>query len=400
MAKERLTDALIKKLPTPATGNTITWDHVVPGLGCRVTAAGHRAFVLQYELASGRSRRYTIGSASDWRVTAARDEAKRLRASIRATGADPVGELEQQRGQPTVADMVARYIEEHLPTKRASTQRDERSMIGKWIMANGLKSMKVAEVTHDDIDAFHRRVTKAGGPYRANRVIAVLSKMFSLAIRWRWVPANPVKGVARNPEAKRQRYLTNGELNQLSAALAASPDQASANVIRFLLLTGARRGETLAAKWSDFDLVEGVWVKPGHTTKTATEHRVPLSAPARALLSTLTPMGVNSEFVFPGRDGKQRYDIKKQWAAICKAAKITGVRVHDLRHTYASVLASSGVSLHVIGGLLGHTQPATTHRYAHLVDDALRAATETAGAIIDGSKSAEVVKIRRARNGQ
>lgn len=397
MAKERLTDALIKKLPAPAKGNVITWDDVVPGLGARVTAAGHRAFVLNYSLPSGRERRYTIGAFPDWRTTTAREEAMRLKASIRATGADPVGELEQQRGQPTVADMVGRYTEEHLPTKRASTQRDERSMIGKWIMANGLKSMKVAEVTHDDIDTFHRRVTKLGGPYRANRVIAVLSKMFSLASRWRWRPDNPVKGVARNPEAKRQRYLTGDELNRLSAALAAAQDQASANVIRFLLLTGARRGETLAAEWSDFDLVEGVWVKPGHTTKTATEHRVPLSAPARALLSTISTTVDNSDLVFPGRDGKQRYDVKKQWAAICKAAKITGVRLHDLRHTYASVLASSGVSLHVIGGLLGHTQPQTTHRYAHLVDDALRAATERAGVIIDGSKSAEVVKIRRRK---
>src|SRR5262245_19100303 len=133
MAKAKLTDALIKTLPIPAKGNVITWDEAVPGFGARVTASGHRAFVLQYELTSGRSRRYTIGSANDWRVAAAREEAKRLRASIRATGADPVGELEQQRGAPTFRDMIKRYTEEHMPTKRALSQRDERSMISKWL---------------------------------------------------------------------------------------------------------------------------------------------------------------------------------------------------------------------------------------------------------------------------
>jgi integrase len=392
MAKERLTDALIKKLPAPAKGNVITWDDTVPGFGARVTAAGHRAFVLNYTLPSGRERRYTIGAFPDWRTTTAREEAQRLKASIRATGADPIGDLQDQRGAPTFRDMIRRYVEEHMPTKRALSQRDERSMIGKWL-TKGLRSVKVSDITTDDIDALHRKITKAGGPYRANRVVALLSKMFSLSIRWRWRSDNPCAGLRRNPEVKRAKYLTADELNRLTTALAAFPDQASANVIRMLTLTGARRGEVLSMRWADVDLNTGIWTKPGATTKQATEHRVPLSAPARQLLAALPRDG---ELVFPGRGGARRSDIKKPWAAVCKAAKISGVRVHDLRHTYASVLASSGVNLLTIGALLGHTQPATTFRYAHLIDDPLRSATETAGAVISGSESAEVVRLRRS----
>ena len=151
---DKLTDASIKKLPAPATGNKVYFDAEVKGFGVRVTAAGARAFVLQYRNKSNRERRYTIGSFPDWRCTAARGEAKRLKLDIRANGADPVESLQAARGEPTVADMVARYIEEHLPKKRPCSQADDRSIINQWIMVNGLRHAKVAEVTADDIDAF------------------------------------------------------------------------------------------------------------------------------------------------------------------------------------------------------------------------------------------------------
>ena len=142
-----------------------------------------------------------------------------------------------------------------------------------------------------------------------------------------------------------------------------------------------------------FDLNTGVWTKPGHTTKQATEHRVPLSAPARQLLAGMDREG---EYLFPGRGGEgHRAEFKWPWPRICKAADLKGVRVHDLRHTFAAVLASSGQSLPIIGALLGHTQPSTTARYAHLLDDPLRAATETAGAVLAGKPSAEVKRLRR-----
>ena len=139
-----------------------------------------------------------------------------------------------------------------------------------------------------------------------------------------------------------------------------------------LLLTGARRGEVQGARWDHFDLESGVWTKPGSTTKQKTVHRAPLSAPARQLLSDIrSNSDTRSEYVFPSRNS-HRVEVKRNWAAICRAAEIEDLRIHDLRHSYASLLASGGASLPVIGALLGHSQPATTARYAHLMDDPLR----------------------------
>jgi integrase len=220
--------------------------------------------------------------------------------------------------------------------------------------------------------------------------------MFGLAIRWGWRSDNPAKGIERNPEEKRHRYLAGDELGRLTAALAEHEDQQAANIIRLLLLTGARRGEVQAAKWEQLDLTAGVWVKPGSTTKQKTLHRVPLSGPARQLLADLRVKAAkDAQYVFPGRGGEgHRIEIKGDWAAICKAANISAARMHDLRHTYASVLASAGLSLPVIGALLGHSQPATTARYSHLFDDPLRVATERAADLITGKPSAEIVLLK------
>jgi integrase len=188
--------------------------------------------------------------------------------------------------------------------------------------------------------------------------------------------------------------LTGTELTRLSEALAGLRDQNAANAVRLLLLTGARQGELLAAKWSDIDLKAGVWAKPAATTKQAALHRVPLSAAAVQLLSEMrTQADDDAEWIFPARGGGHRPHVNEAWIKARKAAKLDGVRLHDLRHTYASVLASAGLSLPVIGALLGHSTPTTTHRYAHLFDDPLRAATERASAIITGKAPAEIVPL-------
>ena len=208
---------------------------------------------------------------------------------------------------------------------------------------------------------------------------------------------NPCRGIEKIAEPKRARYLKSDELVRLTAALAESEDQQAANAIRLLLLTGARRGEVLSARWDQFDLEAGTWVKPAATTKQQREHRVPLSAPALELLTAIRSEA-ESAFVFPGRFEGHRADLKKPWAKICEAATISGVRIHNLRHTYASLLASAGFSLPMIGALLGHTQPSTTARYSHCFDDPLREATDRVGAIVMGRPSAEVVNLKaRAR---
>lgn len=268
-------------------------------------------------------------------------------------------------------------------------------MIQKLVLP-AIGRLKVHEVRREDIDRLHREVSRTR-PIRANRMVQMLSKMFALAMRWEYRSDNPAKGVHRNPEQKRSRYLSADEMNRLTSVLATHENQASANVVRLLLLTGARRGEVMSATWDQFDLDAGLWIKPSAHTKQKKEHRVPLSAAAIQLLTEIKATAGPSPCVFPGRKpGEPLTDIKNFWAGVCKKAILEDCRIHDLRHTYASILASAGLSLPVIGALLGHTQPNTTARYSHLFDDPLREATERVGKLIggiEGGQTGQVVKL-------
>jgi integrase len=381
---DRLTDALVKRLPVPERGNKITYDAITPGLGVQVTANGRRAFVLRYYPRAGRQRQFTIGAFPDWSVTAAREEARRLKRLI-DQGGDPLAEIEAERGAPTVDGLIERFLEEHVSRKRSRTQHSYRSTIKRHIRP-ALGRMKVAAVTWSDIDTLHRKVTKAGRATQANRVVAVASKLFSFAILLRMRTDNPAKGVERNAEQKRKRYPSAAERERLITALEAHADQQAADIIRLCLLTGCRSGESMAARWDQIEIAAGIWSKPGSSTKQKTDHVVPLSAPAKRLLAELR-QGSNSEWVFPA-DSKSghRDTVWKAWRAICKAAKINGLRTHDLRHGFASQLASTGASLPLIGSLLGHNNPATTARYAHLYDDPQREAVERIGKLITGAR--------------
>lgn len=217
---------------------------------------------------------------------------------------------------------------------------------------------------------------------RANRTIEVLRKALNWSIRRGWRADNPASGVHRNPEEKRQRYLTPEELSRLCAALDVHRERSSAAALKFLILTGARLGEALNATWGHFDLGAGIWTKPSAHTKQRREHRVPLSRAAIALLQQLRAASPGT-YVFPGKlPDKPLADVKRTWRAVCEAAGIENARIHDLRHSFASLLVSNGASLPVIGQLLGHTQVGTTARYSHLYDDPLRAAAETVGSTL------------------
>lgn len=457
MATE-LTDKFAKSV-VPTDRNKIHYCDQITGFGLRVTPAGAKAFVLNYRNRSGRERRYTIGQFPGISVAAARKRAGELKNEIRE-GRDPLQEIETERTAPTIADLCQRFINEHLPKKRPSTQLEYKSAIELAILP-AWRHRKVADISFTDVDTLHRRITEKGtrrgrhAPYKANRVASVLSKMFAFAIRWQWRTDNPTRGLERNTESKRRRYLSAEELSALLAALAerdnaprgSGSDRAS-DIVRLLLLTGARRGEVLSARWGQFNLRRGTWTKPAATTKQKLEHSVPLSAPARKLLAEirarLDAPPADGDMVFPGRgtDAPQT-TLKKSWYTITDratvllfaaredepvgklvadlrkalgrnptireiegAAAATDVKVpvglrdfrtHDLRHSYASFLASSGLSLPTIGALLGHSQPATTARYAHLFDDPLRQATERVGEIIaGGNASAQVVPLKGA----
>jgi integrase len=391
----------------------IYYDAQVKGFGLRVTKNGARSFILNYRNVEAIERRKTIGTFRDpWRTKAARAEALRLKKLI-DQGEDPQGERNAIRSAPLLDDLIARYLADHaVPRKRPRSVREDEKLIRKWIGPE-LGRRRVVDLRAADIETLHRKITKHGSPSAANRCVALLSKAFNLAVRWEMRPDNPARGIERNAEQPRQRFLTPTELGRLLDVLAHYPNQKAANVVRVLVLSGARSGEVFHAQWDQFDLQAGVWLKPAGYVKTAREHRIPISAPLRQLLAEMRAEAQRqaeqdgqepSSWLFASSGSAGHLTtIHHDWAKICAAAELSNVRVHDLRHTYASYLASSGLSVPIIGQLLGHTQASTTSRYSHLLDDPLRVATERVGRIVVAAGSPtkrNVVTIAPQRRGR
>jgi len=370
-----LTDKFVKHLSAPAKGNRIFYDRQIPGFGVRITAGGAISFILNYYI-HGRERRITIGKYPEWSVIAARNRALELRREIHED-VDPLQQRQHRRSQPTMRDLCTEYVERHaLIYKRQHSVRDDQQMIRTVIRPN-LEQLHVSAVSRQDIDKLHASLK--GTPYLANRVLALLSKMFNLAIDWNWVSSNPVHGVPRFHEDTKERWLQPEELQRFIAALNTYHDQKVADVLRLLLLTGSRKREVLTAHWSMFDLQQGLWTKPSSHTKEKQIEHLPLSAEAVTLLKRLKEHSEGNDFLFPGIKGGPRTTVRTAWRRVCKTAGLTNVRVHDLRHSFASYLVSSGVSLHIVGKLLGHSQPQTTQRYAHVAHQPLRDASNILG---------------------
>lgn len=383
MAAQRITDRLVRELAAPPRGKqVIVRDDLVTGFAVRKTATGCTSFVLNY-VCKGVERRYTIGSHPAWSVAVAREEAKRLRR-LADIGHDPVVERRQVRAEPTMSQIWDRYARDILPRKAKRTQCNERSMWERLILPS-LGCKRIRDVEAGDIDQLHNRISRKT-PTQANRALSSVQHVFATAIRWRLVSHNPATGVARNAEQGRERYLDSTEVERLLAALERREDTPSTLLIRFLLLTGARSGEAFKATWDQFDLDLGIWTKPSSHTKQRRVHRVPLSNDAMAVLKRAANLH-RSEYVFPGAKGGHLTTVKTVFGSICAEAGLANLRVHDLRHSFASFLVADGASLPIIGRLLGHTQVATTNRYSHLADEPLRiAANQLARKVLANGK--------------
>jgi|HubBroStandDraft_2_1064218.scaffolds.fasta_scaffold18613_2 integrase len=410
--RRKIAQRVVERLAAPATGSRIEYDKELPGFGVRITAAGAISFVLNYHI-HGRERRYTIGRWPEWSADAARNEAQERRREIR-NGKDPLEQLALSRSERTMSDLAEDYMENYAEMyKRPASVRDDRNMLKSTILPK-FGQMGLSAIGRRDIESLHHSLK--GTPYKANRVLSLLSKMFAQDKHkfkdsspfW---SDNPAKGVPRYHEDKREFWLTNEQLDELEKALNSYPVQDSANAIRLLIWTGSREGEVLKAMWTEFDLKRGFWTKPSHHTKQKKVEQLPLSTPALTLLNKMAE-SKTGDYLFPGsgrRVGNSRVSLRRAWMQVCKAAslareikvpgkrtdKTTGqrkeltryrpmVRIHDLRHTYASHLVSHGESLYVVQRLLGHTQSKTTERYAKLADVALRKATEHFGEIRAG----------------
>jgi len=395
----KLNEGAVEKAAPPAKGAVSIWDSEIRGFGLRVYSPtrrnpkGAKTFFVNYR-SLGVERRLTIGEYPTWSAKAARAEAKELRKRI-DLGEDPARERRETRKAPTVKDLAERYRREHLPRKAPSSRKADWAMIVGEILPV-LGERKVADVHHGDLKALHERITATDRPVRANRVIAVASKMFALSLLpmagesepWRdAAQGNPCKGIERNQEEGRERFFSTAEIAALSDALAEHKGPA-ADCLRLIMLTGARPGEAMRARWDEF-ADAGIWDKPSAHTKQRKRHRVPLSPAAIELVAKLrSKRADDSEFVFPGRTaGRPIREMRRVWEAVTARAGLgdEGALVYTLRHSYASIGAGGGLSLQIIGKLLGHTVARTTERYAHLADNPLREAADRIGASIAGA---------------
>ncbi len=363
------------------------WDDEVKGLGVRIYPTGRKAFVLTYR-AAGRQRFLTLGSHGKLSLHDARTEALEKRVQIRR-GGDPSADRLPRHGSPTVADLADRYQREHAEVKKkASSAKADRRYWEMHVLPR-LGQRKVAEVPRADIAGLHAAM--AAKPYLANRVLALLSKAFNLAEVWGWRPdsSNPSRHIERYREEKRERFLSEEELGRLSAALRQAEREQTepppvVAAVRLLILTGCRVGEILKLRWTEVDFERRCL----RLSDTKTGRRtVPLNAAAAQVLVDIDRDGENPWVIRGAKRGRHLYTLSRPWERIRERAGLDDVRLHDLRHTFASIGAAAGLSLPVIGKLLGHTQVTTTQRCAHLADDPVRRASEKVGAKIGAAMS-------------
>lgn len=370
----RTAGRLTKTLVDRAEAGSRTWDSEVPGFGLRVTDAGTKSFIFQFRSRTNEQGRMVIGRYPSMTVEQARRAAREHRVAV-DQGGNPSRERQGTRSATTLRDLATYYCDVYGPDKglKEQTIKDARSLLNRFALPkSGIR--KVSDLKPSDIRAMHHEARKGSGRYQANRLRAVLSRMFTLAIQDGSRTDNPCRGVEKFPEDQRWDYFSEQQVPVLLRACDLHHDQHAANAVRLLLFTGARLREVLKAEWVQFDLDAGLWIKPSYHTKTKILHRLHLAPATVALLRSMCSDGPSSLFLFPGRDGrKPRCDLKRPWAQILKIAGFGHHRRHDLRRTTASFMISTGSDLMTVGKSLGHTQASTTQRYAQLFEDVQRA---------------------------
>ncbi len=390
---------------TPHDRDYFVWDSELKGFGVKIAKGGRKSYVCKYRVGGGRSaptRRLTIGAhGSPWTVDQARLEAKKMlgRAAI---GEDPAKEKQDNKKQITVSQLCDLYLRDGLGTKKPSTIATDRGRIERHIKPL-LGRKKIGEVTRVDIQRFLQDVANGktstdlktgmrgraivrGGKGAATRTVGLLGGIFRFAIDVGLVQSNPVHGVKRFADKKGQRYLSDQELVVLGKAIvagaAAGLNLQAISILKLLVFTGARKGEIESLRWDAVDLPHGYLRLDDSKTG---QKSIPLNSGASSILNKQTRT-VGSPFVFPAHRGDGYYKgTPKVWREIRNKAGLADLRLHDLRHSFASFAVSGGASLPIIGALLGHSDASTTHRYAHLHDDPVRAASEAAAATISSA---------------
>ncbi len=412
---QKITKAVVDRLKPGQKA----WDIETTGFGVRCQRRS-KVFILKYRF-YGLPRWYTIGKhGAPWTVDLARKEAKRLLGQV-AGGIDPAEARDETKNDLTISELCDLYLAEGCTTKKVSTLAVDRGRIGRHIKPV-LGKLRLRQVRRGHVEKLLREVTAGktatdektghrgraivkGGKGTATKAVALLSAVFNFAIDRGLCTDNPAQGVKTFKTKNSERFLSAEELSRLGEALSGA-EKEGANpyataAIRLLALSGARKGEILSLHWQrdsngagyiDFD-------RPClHLLDSKTgEKRVPLGAPALELLNKL-PRIEGTPFVFHGKAGGHYAGLQKVWSQIRQRAGLDGVRIHDLRHSYASTAVAAGDSLYLVGKVLGHQQASTTQRYAHLSDDPLRevadrTARQIAGAMSSGERAGEVVDL-------
>ncbi len=339
------------------------YDEDLKGFGVRVRPSGRRTYFVMMRHRCV-MRRFTIGSHGAVTAEAARLKAKQIISDL-AIDKNPTEVEEAVRNSVTVRSLGERFIAEYIPYHlKPSTQGEYKRCVEIFINPE-IGTMKLVSVERTDIAKIHHQLRHI--PYQANRVLGVLSTMFNLAESWSLRPqfSNPCRGLKKYKEKKRERFLNREELRRLGDALRTEEEFAPQAVacIRLLLLTGCRLGEIQTLKWAYLDLETCLAFLPDSKTGRKTLY---LGSVAVKLLKSI-PRRKNNPYVIRGDiEGQHLTDMQKPWRRIRKLADLPDVRIHDLRHTFASSGVALGQGLPIIGRLLGHTQPQTTARYAHL----------------------------------
>jgi len=364
---QRLSNKFIEKLSS--TTEKIYWDSVMKGFGIRISPSGRKSFIINWRNNEGRQGRKVIGVHGKITTEQARKLAQKYFYQI-SLGNEP---RRNAQANPTFSEFSRMYMDEYsIKHKAVKTFENEIYMLNKHIFPVFGKR-RIKDIKKREIEKFHSSFEN--NKSNANRILSLVSHIFTKALEWEYIELHPAQGVRRNKEEKRSRYLSTDEIKRLLDVLDDHPNKNTSHALKIILFTGSRRGEVLGATWNQFNFDKKTWTKPMQKTKQRRTEYIPINDET---LSVLTEMKKtrNSLFLFPS-DSKEGHmlDFKTSWKNICKLAKLEDVRVHDLRHTYASLLINNGISLSVIGRLLGHKEVSTTARYAHLNDETLRKAS-------------------------
>lgn len=394
----KLTKKVVESLPATGTRYEVR-DETVTGFLVRVGVTGEKTFYLMYRAGKGRGatkRRLALGAFPDVSVEQARSLARARLAQV-TMGEDPAAMLKEAKGTRTVHSVLEQFLAEHVrPRLKPGTIRTYEQQAAAIVLP-ALGKMKITDVQPRHIGKLHHQMRAT--PYQANRVISLLSKFFNWCevTGFRERGSNPTFGLERYKEQKRATFMGKQELEAIGSAIAALETRGELSpimsaVFKVLLFTGARSGEITTLKWEYLDISQGLAHLPDSKTGAKTVH---LPVAARTVLESLPRI---NEYCFPGRYERGHIvNIKNAWQRILTHAGLSGWRIHDLRHAFASYAVNSGQGLPIIGKMLGHTQAATTQRYAHVADNPVAiAAEETARQIQKDLSGGRVLPFRKA----